>query len=234
MRVQAPALFAWIFASTTHAFVVSRKIFLRQKCLKASNQFEYLLHENGADFVPLRPRSRRVVTQSEQNVQLMSSAVVSIDTNDDIEQEYAMSEADEDDIVSQSNIGEFEGDSKLLSFQESQGTNKFTKWISQADFQEIVWTLFVPSLLAFAGLKWGFGKVQANLSGKAESMLESFANEMIYHDGNNDELKLCKLDWDGRLTWLGPSKKKRMLSVYLEDYTKRKPVSPQAIRYAST
>lgn len=199
--------------------------------LQASNEFEYLLNEDGGNLISLGQRSRRVVSQgSEKNSLQISSVAAAINTEEEVDEEYAMSDADEEDMVAQSTSGEFEGDTKLVSFQESQGTNKFSKWLSQADFQEVVWTLFVPSLLAFAGLKWGLGKVNTNLSAKAETMLESFANEMIYHDGNNEEMSLCKLDWDGRLTWLGPTKKKRMLTVYLEDYTKRKPVSPQAIR----
>ena len=231
MKVQAITLLVWTLASTK-ALIVPRRGFVRSSCLKATNEFEYLLNENGDNSqISISQRSRRVVTAgSGKNAQLISSVAAAIDTEEEVYDEYALSEADEEDIVSQSTSGEFDGDTKLVSFQESQGTNKFTKWLSQADFQEVVWTLFVPSLLAFAGLKWGLGKVNTNLSGKAETMLESFANEMIYHDGNNDEMSLCKLDWDGRLTWLGPTKKKRMLTVYLEDYTKRKPVSPQAIR----
>lgn len=234
MKAQLAALFVWTTASTD-AFVVPSKAFVRStgSCLSASIEFDFLLNENGASQASTTPRSRRVVTTgSHQSTQLTSSVASDVSTEEDFNEEYAMSEIDEEAVTTQSAAGndEFKGDNKLASFQEAQGTNKFTKWLSQADFQEVVWTLLVPSLLAFAGVKWGLGKVSVNLADKAATSLESFANEMIYHDGNFDEMSLCKLDWDGRLTWLGPSKKKRMLTVYLEDYTKRKPVSPQAIR----
>ena len=235
MKVQLAALFVWTAASTD-AFVVHSKAFVRStdsSCLSATIEFDYLLNENGANQASTTTRSRRVITTgSQQSIQVTSSVASVVGTEEEVDEEYAMSEIDEEAVIAQStgDNGEFEGDTKLASFQEAQGTNKFTKWLSQADFQEVVWTLLVPSLLAFAGMKWGLGKVSTNLAGNAETSLESFANEMIYHDGNFDEMSLCKLDWDGRLTWLGPSKKKRMLTVYLEDYTKRKPVSPQAIR----
>ncbi|KAI2504594.1 hypothetical protein MHU86_9904 [Fragilaria crotonensis] len=190
MKVQAIALLAWTVAST-QAFTVPRSRFVLYSRLQASNEFEYLLNEDGGNLISLGQRSRRVVSQgSEKNSLQISSVAAAINTEEEVDEEYAMSDADEEDMVAQSTSGEFEGDTKLVSFQESQGTNKFSKWLSQADFQEVVWTLFVPSLLAFAGLKWGLGKVNTNLSAKAETMLESFANEMIYHDGNNEEMSL--------------------------------------------
>jgi uncharacterized protein with PIN domain len=235
MKVQFAALVAWTLTSTD-AFVVPSSSFVRSGCLKArataTNEFEYLLNENGANEINIGPRSRRVITGASQKKAQLTSSIAASLTEEDIDEEYAMtmSEDDEEALIAQSASEEFEGDSKLSTYQEEQGTNKLTAWVKQADFQEIVWTLFVPSLLAFAGIKWGLGKVNTNLSDKAAVGLESFTNDMIYHDGNNDEMSLSKLDWDGRLTWLGPTKNKRMLASFMEDYTKRKPVSPQAIR----
>lgn len=234
MKVQFAALVAWTLTSTD-AFVVPSSSFVRSGCLKArataTNEFEYLLNENGANEINIGPRSRRVITGASQKKAQLTSSIAASLTEEDIDEEYAMtmSEDDEEALIAQSASEEFEGDSKLSTYQEEQGTNKLTAWVKQADFQEIVWTLFVPSLLAFAGIKWGLGKVNTNLSDKAAVGLESFTNDMIYHDGNNDEMSLSKLDWDGRLTWLGPTKNKRMLASFMEDYTKRKPVSPQAI-----
>eukprot|EP00545_Synedropsis_sp_CCMP1620_P005428 CAMPEP_0119007140 /NCGR_PEP_ID=MMETSP1176-20130426/2794_1 /TAXON_ID=265551 /ORGANISM="Synedropsis recta cf, Strain CCMP1620" /LENGTH=462 /DNA_ID=CAMNT_0006959215 /DNA_START=30 /DNA_END=1418 /DNA_ORIENTATION=- len=234
MKVQTIALLAWTVAST-EAFVFPAKSFVARSSNSAlqaevSNEFEYLLNENGAAQNSLSPRTRRVMNPTAQKiVQLTSSAAVASPTDAEIDMEYDIGEDAEEEILANSAAEDFDGDAKLSTYQEAEGTNKFTSWIKQADFQEIAWTLFVPSLLALGALKWGVGKANVSLSGSAQDGLESFANEMIYHDGNFDEMQLCKLDWDGRLTWLGPTKKKRMLSHYLEDYAKRKPVSPQAI-----
>merc|ERR1712021_231412 len=59
--------------------------------------------------------------------------------------------------------------------------------------------------------------------------LESFASEMIYHDGDFEEMKLCYLDFSKKLAFLGPSKSSTMLKKYLETYAKKRTVSPQAI-----
>jgi hypothetical protein len=231
MKFTSVTFALWSFSGTNGFVPPTRSYSSPSSSLHSSKEFDYLLHESGYGEKIILSRSRRVTTGgSRKQTQYISSAVAASEDDFDLNDEFGISVEDDAAIIGQAETGEFYGDTKLVSFQESQGTNKFTKWISQADFQEIVWTLFVPSFLAFAGLKWGLGKVNANLSIKAESQLESFANEMIFHDGDLQEMRLCKLDWDGRLTWLGPSKKKRMLTVYLEDYAKRKPVSPQAIR----
>jgi hypothetical protein len=197
--------------------------------LKAhQNEFDFILHENGYDNSLFQTRTRRVITSSAKKAQLMSSVAASVE--DDSEEGYLVGDEETSTSLSQTASDQEYSDSKLLQYQEQQGTNKFNKWLSQADFQEIVWTLFVPSLLLFAGLRFGYQKLSLRLADRAEDGLESFANEMIFHDGNFDEMQLCKQDWDGRLAWLGPAKKKRMLNTYLEDYAKRKPVSPQAIR----
>jgi hypothetical protein len=232
MKLVSATIFLWTL-SFTSGFAPLKKPYpvSTSSPLHLSKEFDYLLHEGGHGEKVTSTRSRRVMTGgSREKAQYISSVVVDTENEIDLNDEFGISLEDDEAIIGQAESEEFDGDTKLVTFRESQGTNKFTKWISQADFQEIVWTLFVPSILALAGLKWGLGKVNANLSMKAESQLESFANEMIFHDGDLQEMSLCKLDWDGRLTWLGPSKKKRMLTVYLEDYAKRKPVSPQAIR----
>ena len=62
--------------------------------------------------------------------------------------------------------------------------------------------------------------------------MDSFASEMIYHDGDFEEMKLCHADYSKKLVMLGPSKTSTMLKRYLELYAKKRTVSPQAIRYA--
>lgn len=97
------------------------------------------------------------------------------------------------------------------------------------DLQDIISTLIVPSIFAGAALKWGFGRVSERVSAKAEATLESFASDMVYHDGDFEEMKLCSKDFGKKLVWLGPHKNTIMLKRYLQLYAKKKTVSPQSI-----
>lgn len=58
--------------------------------------------------------------------------------------------------------------------------------------------------------------------------LASYASEMIYHDGDFEEMKMCQNEYRRKLG-IGP-KRRKMLTSYLEQYAKKKVVSPQAIR----
>jgi hypothetical protein len=62
-----------------------------------------------------------------------------------------------------------------------------------------------------------------------KSTLDNFAKEMIYHDGDFDEMKMAVADYSKRLLWMGPAKKDKMLKKYLEVYAKKKTVSPKSI-----
>lgn len=57
--------------------------------------------------------------------------------------------------------------------------------------------------------------------------LASYASEMIYHDGDFEEMKMCQNEYRRKLG-IGP-KRRKMLTSYLEQYAKKKVVSPQAI-----
>ena len=52
---------------------------------------------------------------------------------------------------------------------------------------------------------------------------------MLYHDGDFDEMKLCYSEYKRKLVWMGPNRKPAMLKRYLEDFAKKKTVSPAAI-----
>lgn len=102
--------------------------------------------------------------------------------------------------------------------------------LKNMDLQDIVSTLIIPSIIAFAGLRWGFNRVAARVADKTDSTLDTFASELIFHDSDFEEMEMCFKDYSKKLMWLGPRKTPAMLKRYLQLYSKKKTVSPQSIR----
>lgn len=113
-------------------------------------------------------------------------------------------------------------------------TEKAKGKLESMDWQDIISTLIVPGIFGFAALKWGAQKVYSKGQLKAEEALDAFATEMVYHDGNFEEMKLCLKSYNSKMAWLGPNKTPVMLKRYLQLYSKKKTVSPQSIRYVRT
>jgi hypothetical protein len=97
------------------------------------------------------------------------------------------------------------------------------------DVQDLVVTFAVPGLLAFVSGRWIYNRIAGRVGKNADDSLDSFAREMIVHDGNIDEMKLCIADYKKKLVWMGPKRNDALLKRYLEQYAKKKTVSPQAI-----
>jgi len=108
-----------------------------------------------------------------------------------------------------------------------QGVKNFLKG---KDFGEIFFMVIVPVIAGYALTKTAYTKATDQLSEKADGALDSYANELIYHDGDLDEMKFCHDHYNKKLMWLGPKKSDAMIKRYLEVYAKKKVVSPQAIR----
>jgi hypothetical protein len=114
--------------------------------------------------------------------------------------------------------------------QDQSMSTKFENKLKTMDIQDVISTLIIPSIIAFAGVRWGYNKVSGRVGDKADSMLDSFATELMYHDGDFEEMKMCHNDYSKKLVWLGPQKTQAMLKRYLALYAKKRTVSPQAIR----
>jgi len=97
------------------------------------------------------------------------------------------------------------------------------------DLQDIISTLIIPSIALFAAGRWVYNRVSSRVVENTDAILDAFARELIYHDGDFDEMKLCFQDYSRKLMILGPSKTETMLKTYLESYAKKKTVNPQAI-----
>ena len=98
------------------------------------------------------------------------------------------------------------------------------------DFGEIFFTVLVPVIGGYYLTKEAYARASTRVGTKQEETLEDYANEMIYHDGDFDEMKLAHADYSKRLAFMGPKKSDSMIKKYLEYYAKKKTVSPQAIR----
>jgi hypothetical protein len=119
---------------------------------------------------------------------------------------------------------------KIQSFEEQQVSKpSFENRLKQMDLQDIIATIILPSIVAFSIGRWGFNKVYGKVQETTKSSLDAFAKEMIYHDGDFDEMKMAVADYSKKLMWMGPSKKDTMLKKYLEVYAKKKTVSPKSI-----
>jgi len=216
------------------------KTSIRLSKLNAKNEFEYLLNENGSVDRPAAHSRRFVIPGSRKQVKMTSSVAAPTEATTE---ESAFQTDDELELGQEGEELSQGGnpyeqqlemrDAKLKQRIDADNKNAFVEWIDTADFGEIVTTLFLPGIVSLGIINWGIRKSRSKLSASAEEGLASFANEMIYHDGSFDEMELCKKDWSGKLSWLGPKKSKMMLDAYLEDYARRKPISPQAISSVS-
>jgi hypothetical protein len=100
------------------------------------------------------------------------------------------------------------------------------------DMTDITIFLIFPSIVGASLLKWAYGKAAIYTTEKTADLLQAYATEMCYHDGDLEEMKLAHKDYSRvKLAYLGPLKKDRMLKSFLTVYAKKKNVSPQSIRY---
>jgi len=99
----------------------------------------------------------------------------------------------------------------------------------KGDYSGIVTDIVIPFTIISATTVWGTIKILKKYNIKMEALLQSYADEMIYHDGDFEEMQMCTSDYKRRLITLGPKKKKVMLGRYLETYATKKQVSPQSI-----
>jgi rubrerythrin len=102
-------------------------------------------------------------------------------------------------------------------------------YLKGKDFGEIFFTVLVPVIGGGYFLSKAYEQANVKVGEKAEDTLDDYANEMIYHDGDFEEMKMAHADYSKRLMFLGPKKTDAMIKRYLEFYAKKKTVSPQSI-----
>lgn len=243
MKISSVAL--WIVTTTAavDAFVLSPFVQVHKaaklqhpRVLSATrpnlDEFDHLLQEGGTTTLQqssVSTRRRILLPDQERAVQLTSSAVLSeqdaaaMEQTETSESETTLADPYDDVFAEQLNkIQEYEDQ------QAAPGFN-FNDYLKNSDLGDLAVTLAIPAIVLLAVGKWGSGHVYTFFEEKADTTLDSFAKEMIYHDGDFEEMKLCHKDYTKRLMWLGPRKTDAMLRRYLEAYAKKKTVSPQSI-----
>mmetsp|Transcript_118814 Transcript_118814/g.177593 ORF Transcript_118814/g.177593 Transcript_118814/m.177593 type:complete len:449 (+) Transcript_118814:129-1475(+) len=211
-------------AFPSDAFVPKQSAFRRVSILKSQhkfNEFEYLLQETSDSQVQQTGHSRRRIMLNNERATVLASTTFAAPG----EQEYV------DEADPYADIGLEQANPQVLKLQEENQSfsQRFENKLKTMDFQDIVSTLIIPSIIAFAGIRWGYNRVSERVTDKADDLLDAFASEMIYHDGDFEEMKMCHSDYTKKLLWLGPTRTQTMLKKYLELYAKKRTVSPQAI-----
>lgn len=108
-------------------------------------------------------------------------------------------------------------------------TQSAKNFLKGKDFGELFFFVFVPLTAGYYLSKKAYDLSTTKLQDKSEDTLTDYANEMIFHDGDFEEMKMCQKDYEKKMMWMGPKKNDLMIKTYLEFYAKKKTVSPQAI-----
>ena len=228
-----------LFASTTTtAFTVvqfsrqqhQKQYRLQRQSLYAAaprkdlSEFDYLLRETSTATSVAPTASRRRIALSPDTDGTRTTLVASAFPGAAI-QEDGTAEIEDDPYANA-----FDGQmGKIQQFQEQAQSNTMESKIKSMDLQDIVLTFIIPGVVVFAGARWAFNRVGGKVVENTDEMLGNFAREMIYHDGDLKEMELCVKDYKSKLVWMGPARSDAMLKRYLEQYAKKKTVSPQAI-----
>lgn len=118
---------------------------------------------------------------------------------------------------------------RVLGMRYTTSGYSLSELIEKKDYNTIITSFFVPIAALGVGAVWGSRQLIVKYKEKMDGLLTSYANEMVYHDGDFEEMQMCFDDYKKRLTTLGLKKRDMMMKRYLELYAKKKPVSPQAI-----
>lgn len=101
--------------------------------------------------------------------------------------------------------------------------------IADKNYNAMVTKLCIPIAILSVGAVWTARKAGDKYNTKMEDTLEQYANEMVYHDGDFDEMNMCHAEYKKRLSSFGLKRNDKMIKRYLEIFAKKKPVSPQAL-----
>lgn len=230
MRVSSYAVTSLVLLATAgDAFrplnIQSRPAASRLLAQNYLHEFDYLLGETGQ----LATQQQKVVSRRRIHLKDDRSTVLASTT-------FAQPGTEEelfDDADPYAEIGLEEAAPQIEKIQGQQTlSQKLEGKLKTMDLQDIVSTFIIPSIIVFAGGRWVSNRAAARVGDSLDDKLDSFASEMIYHDGDFEEMKLCHSDYSKKLAVMGPRKTQAMLKRYLQLYAKKRTVSPQAIRYA--
>jgi len=243
------ASLAIIIAETSFVdgFVVPSPSFATNTALKASSEFDAILGEGMGvtnafeqKTVPANIDTRNIISLPD------SSAAATLTSSVTFDEAAGVAEADVyGDGMESATEGETETNdpriAEIIRKEQAQVAMKsqpvqktpmsvsVLNFLKGKDFGEIFFTVLVPVIGGYYLTKKAYANVSTRVDDKAEDTLDDYANEMIYHDGDFEEMKLAHSDYSKKLVFLGPKKTDAMIKRYLEFYAKKKTVSPQAI-----
>lgn len=243
------ATLAILIAETSFVdgFVVPSPSFATNTALKASSEFDAILGEGMGvtnafeqKTVPANIDTRNIISLPD------SSAAATLTSSVTFDEAAGVAEADVyGDGMESATEGETETNdpriAEIIRKEQAQVAMKsqpvqktpmsvsVLNFLKGKDFGEIFFTVLVPVIGGYYLTKKAYANVSTRVDGKAEDTLDDYANEMIYHDGDFEEMKLAHSDYSKKLVFLGPKKTDAMIKRYLEFYAKKKTVSPQAI-----
>jgi len=188
------------------------------------HEFDEWLTEGGTSS-PIISRRRIALTDSESTRQTILASEFAAAPSSTVQAESELDEG-----TTRTEEDPYSDDLGIQKIQQFQEASKPTldQRLKQMDLQDIIATLILPSIVVFAAGRWIYNRVSTRVEGKVDDLLDSFAKEMLYHDGDFNELKLCIQDYSKRLVFL-PQRNSSLLKRYLSQYAKKKTVSPQAI-----
>lgn len=228
MRVSQFALSSLLALASTDAFrpvSIPSPSILRLSAHKNLHEFDYLLGESGK----LQHRQQQVV--SRRRIHLNDDRATVLASTTFAQPGTAEEALTDEEADPYAEIGLEEVNPQLEKVQENLSfSERFEAKLRTMDLQDVVSTLVIPSIVLFAGGRWVYNRAANRVGASIDDQLDSFAREMIYHDGDFEEMKLCQSDYSKKLVVLGPRKTQAMLKRYLQLYAKKRTVSPQSIR----
>ena len=195
--------------------------------LKNLHEFDYLLGEQSQS-QQLQSVSRRRINLRDERATVLTSSTFA--APGDVEDTLVEEEQATYDPYADVGIEQEPQLVKIQQTKEQSVTQRFESKLKTMDLQDVISTLIIPSILVFVAGRWSYNKVSARVVDATETTLDSFASEMIYHDGDFEEMKMCHGDYSKKLLFLGPKKTQTMLKRYLALYSKKRTVSPKSIR----
>ena len=226
MRVAVRVPWSLMFLLCAEAF---RPLHMQASTSRLSAQqheFDYLLGESGKQ----NHDQQHVVSRRRIHLNDDRSTVLASTTFAEAETEEVTLLDDEADPYA--DIGLEQVSPQMEKIQQDQSfSQRVEAKLKTMDISDIVSTLVIPSIAVFAGGRWVYNRAANRVGQSFDGLLDSFATEMVYHDGDFEEMKLCQSDYSKKLVVLGPRKTQAMLKRYLQLYSKKKTVSPQSIRY---
>jgi len=247
MKISSATLSALLVvkASFTVAFVFPSPSFAKNSALRATSEFDYLLGEGTENALLKKTVSRNIdsnniisLPDSSAAATLTSSATFEADgatEGADMYSDGMEEQSSQEGQTSDPRIAEIIRKEQQKVAMKSQPVErtplsiKTLNYLKGKDFGEIFFTVLVPVIGGYYFIGKAYEIGSARFAKNSDATLDDYANEMIYHDGDFEEMKLAHADYSKKLVFLGPKKSDTMIKRYLEFYAKKKTVSPQAI-----